>query len=455
MSSRFVRLLILILLVAVVSIIFILNPQPVVVSYAFGSSVQAPMALVLIIVFCIATVLTAGFSLVLGAQMSYRHWREKKQLLLRDEHVKRLAVIRERIAAGEREQAETLLNQVVAQDPENVPARVMLAENLVERGKIAEAIRVLDETRAGQRRNLEVLFLAAKLNSQTGNLTAAYDNLHLVLGIVPNNERALTGLADFAAALGNWDKAVDFQQRLVRLLSGDAYTQAQTKLAALELEQAKRSSSEQPAKLREALDALLRRHREFAPACEELAELEAAQGKTDSAAKMLSRAYKASGMPKYLARLAELWLKADDPSKAVAAVSSLLSSVAAGSGEAFLRGELFLTGLLLELEMRQEARVEFEKVQALLGKLEEGSPCAGLCRRQATLLHALLLRREGRTDEALDLLLADEEVRSLLKELGFEVFSGPARDSAAKAAGLSVRRRSSQTEQPSPRLSTP
>ena len=73
---------------------------------------------------------------------------------------------------------------------EDIIARVELSRSLEGQGQAREALRVLEEARASDPKNVEVLFRAAELNQSLNNKTAAIDNLALVLCQHPNRRAA-------------------------------------------------------------------------------------------------------------------------------------------------------------------------------------------------------------------------------------------------------------------------
>ena len=97
------------------------------------------------------------------------------------------------MAAEEWGRAQSGWEQILRKDQDNIVARVELSRCLEKLGEPREALRVLDATRAGSRRNIEVLFRAAELNRSLGNNTVAMDNLALIAGESPSRRSSRDG----------------------------------------------------------------------------------------------------------------------------------------------------------------------------------------------------------------------------------------------------------------------
>lgn len=434
MSSRVIRLILLIGLVAIISYIFILNPHQATVTYGYGRTWAAPMALVLIVVFFLGVLVSALLSFFVGAQLSFSHWRERKLHKLQREHMAQLVTVREYLAAKRYDVARPALQRMIEQDPDNIVARVMLAEAWYALGDKRAALNVLDEARAGQKRNMELLFLAAEIHQELGNYTAAFDNLALVLQQEPNNRAALELIIFAAEQLKRFDRAVEYQAQLIKISSPEQYTKAQERLADFELQQLMSSPDGQAQKLEE----LLRRHRNFAPAISELAKRDQQTSQFENAAKRLTQAYRESRDVRYLEALTRLWLDIDEPSRAVAMIKAAIGGELTTET---LSGEMFYVLLLLSLGMNEEASSEFRRVRRELDQL-----AAGVSALQLKLLEAKLLEREGKAEESLQLVRQVAEGQVQLP--GHDLLK-----TVTKPASFS--KRAPVREQPSPRLSTP
>lgn len=442
MTSRTVRILILVIIVSLVCALFLLNPHVVTVNFGQGRRWDAPLALILIVVFVLGALLSGFLAAVTSTQASFKWWRERRGFQLERSHYSQIRAVRELIANGELDEARKTLERMVAQDDGNVVARVHLASVLRDLGEINAALRVLDETRAAEKSNFEVLFLAADLNAEIGNMTAAYDNLSLVLQSDPHSRKALEQLIPYAVALGKFSIAKELKERLIRLSSGTKYQEHQLDLAALELH---RAAGLEGAAKRSAVEEVLKRHRDYAPAIEALAKIEAEAGRAEEASKLLIRAYKIDPAVSCLSTLAQLWLDQDAPARAVSSVRSLLPGT---PREDSLSGTLFLITLLTHLEMSDEAAAELRKLEERLPELTLQSDVRESALASIAVLKAHVLSRQDKSLEAYRIL---DELRRKVSPLEGE--AGLLRVTVSDTTSTTMR--GSRREQPAPQLSTP
>lgn len=433
MSTRFLKLILLLAVVALVSWMFILNPGPVTVFFGGGRSWTAPGALILITVFCLGILLSAAVSLLLGFRYSYLVWRDKKRDKLALEHLRQIGHAREHLLVGDYSSAQATLKNILSAEPENIVARNMLSESLEAEGDLDAALKVLEEARPTQKTNQELLFRAAQIQTRLGNLTAAYDHYVLLLGAQPNNLAALSRLVECASKLGRNTEAVVYQTRVVKLHPEKS---EKDRLAQLELAVAESTPSESDKKV--AIEAVLKRHRDFPSALIALAQLEKRAGNLEAATKLYTKAYRDSGEPHLLEKLAFLWIEAENPSRAVSAISAAVKSY--GSGNSIV-GELFRAALYRHLEMYEESK----RIIALLLNRPDAT---AEDQKRIRFFDALMTEREGRTAVALDTfksILRDEKWCS-----SFPFLQGSSEEEVPWWRTTSERK-----IQPSPTLSTP
>lgn len=444
MPSKIVKLLIVLLVAAIISYVFYLNPLPAQVYLSPDSSITLPMALVLIATFFVGVLVTALFAFFIGLRVTFHTWRiEKKQKQVKEHH-HMIAGARGELALKNFNSARGLFQKVIASDPNDVEARVLLAETYRRNGELKEALKVLEEARVEDKKNVELLLLAAEVNEQLGNDTAAFDNAAMVLKLSPKNTFALKRLVADCQRLNRYEEAVTYQEQLLRLVPREDYEQEQQTLAHLELKKAQKSLSGAP--LAKALEEILKRHKDFTPARAVLAELRCDALELDAASKLWSKCFEESQDPLYLERIASMWIHADDPTRAVASVRNTLQQP--GKKDVDVTAHVFFISLLLRLEMVDEARTEFEKLRSISLKDEE-------LKTAYTVIKAKLLQKEGREDEAL------EEVFSRLYKDGLLLGKGAVGKrsitSGPPVLGWRQRVKNKLTgkEAPSPSLSTP
>ena len=419
--SRTTLLIFLIVVASIVSYLFYLNPHSISIALTSTHQVQAPAALVIIFVFFSGFVSASVIAFFVAARKSYIYWREIHRIRGIQQQLNSLVLGREELAAGNFQKAQAIFRRIIDQEPQHILAHLMLAKTLYHRGQPADALRVLDEARAGHEKNVELLFLAAELNAAMKNFTAASDNLTMVLKLDPQNVSALEKLGSYSRKLSRLEEARQYTERLTKLVSDSRSDTYQRELASLELALGNERLSGQPIALKSEVEQILKRHRDYPPALSVLAELERNDSRLDLATRLWVRAYKFSGDRSYLNQIVEMWLKIDQPARALEAVRN---GVAARSGDTEIdfEGRFYLVQLLLKLEMIDEAESELQYLHRRLG---EGHPYEIL----QFVLRTRVVARKGNVHEALtrffeltEFLLPELKGKSLPRTLNVERF---------------------------------
>ncbi len=445
MPGKIIKLLIVLLLTAIVSYVFYLNPAPAQVFYKPAGSWSLPMALILITTFFLGVLVTALFAFVIGVRIQLHTWKISKKHKQTIDHHQLIAGARGELALNNFNSARGLFQKIINTDPDDIEARVLLAETYRRDGELKEALRVLEEARVEDKKNVELLLAAAEINEQLGNDTAAFDNAAMVLKLSPKNTFALKRLVSDCERLNRFEEAVTYQEQLLRLIPREEYDEEQKRLAELELRKARKLTPK--GKLVAALEEILKRHRDFTEAKAALAALQCDALELDSASKLWSKCFAESGDPTYLERIASMWIHADDPSRAVASVRNALLQKGPKS-DIDVAAQVFFISLLLRLEIVDEAKSEFEKLRSVSLVDDE-------VRKAHTVIKARLLQKDGREDEALEELLTQIQKEGLL--LGKSSVGKNTLVSGPPALGwrARVKKKLTRKEPPSPSLSTP
>jgi tetratricopeptide (TPR) repeat protein len=114
-------------------------------------------------------------------------------------------------------EAATLLRQVVAFNPRNVPALLLLAASEIELNDFAKARARLSAAEKLDPRATEMLFVRAQLERREGNLAKSLEYLELSLSGDPNNAKALATYVLVAVKDGQNGKAFRAAERLITL----------------------------------------------------------------------------------------------------------------------------------------------------------------------------------------------------------------------------------------------
>ena len=397
MSGRIFKFALVILIVASVVYVFMLNPGSVGVSLKPGKVWEAPLALVLVITFLAGAGLMFLFSLLFGLKLQFRTRKAIKQGEMVKNHHDLINSAREQLALGNFMDAREKFEKIISRDPDNIGARVLLAKTFQNQGDAKGALGILEDARVEQKKNIELLLLAADLNAQLGNPTAAFDNARLVLKLAPSNRFALRRLVENCRELGRFEEAITYQKQLVKIEDGPQHAEAQDCLAQIEVEHALEAQSDDGKALRKQLQDILRRHKNFPPALAALARAEHNAGDTKEASSLLVKAYQGEKKVAHLEEIASIWLEEEKPSKAIDAIRSALKARSKGE-ESDPGGQLFLVKLLLHLESVDEAK-------RLFAEVEESAIYDERERLDAALIKARLLQKEGNLDSAFTELL--------------------------------------------------
>lgn len=403
LSKWIFKLLFLLVLITVVSYTFYLNPQTIELTLPSRGKWQAPAALVLIVVFCIGLLCASFVAILIGIKQKFLAWLASRQANIEATNKKLTIAARESLATKELNQAVSLFERIIALEPGNVIARIMLAKAKQAQDKPRDALKTLDEARQADRQNLELLVLAAELNEQLGNETAAFDNLAIALRAQPTNKTVLKNIIRLASSLRREEEALAFLEKLMKLSPSAQQHELVNQKATLEFKIILQKFSDK-ALLKLELIELEKRYKDFAPLLTMLARFEEDDDNLDQAIKLYTRAYKSAGDVETLNLMAHACLRQDNPDKAISVVRAALSLVEQNSCSA-LDGQLFLASLLIHLGVHDQA----------LAVLAASEPRLETITQKATakVLHSLTSKNRGQLNEAFDQLyaaLGDTEV---------------------------------------------
>jgi tetratricopeptide (TPR) repeat protein len=434
MLRQFNRLLLLAILIAITLYITLTNSDSATIKLGPNISLTTYAGVIYMGVFFLGCVAASVVALFFGFKSYLRERKLRAAERSRQAFFDLFVKARCYMAAHEWGAARALWEQVLGREPENVIARVELSTCMEELGDLKEALRVLDETRAGNGRNVEVLFRAVRLNQKLGNNTAAHDNLGLIVAEAPTR-RALETARDIAEGLGRFDDALEYHRQLESVGHiSESMTEAKTRLGYAQLI----SSVESEGPLRDALKIFVRKHPSFIPALEKLASLELAHGHLEECAELLVKAAKLSpgDLTKWSA-IIDLWLKTapgDFQRRADRALAAARSTTQGTHGTKRIESEFIIAKTLLAINRPEDAHTLLEGLQSLAEK--EGIKLSREHAQTRTHLIGLCLSRLGQA----------RDTGSLWEALAEPSSQG---SNSGKREALSDR------GEPSPALSTP
>jgi tetratricopeptide (TPR) repeat protein len=401
MPARIIKLLLpLLIFGGLFSYLFVLNPNSVTVTYAAGKTWQAPMAIVLTVVFCFGATVAAAIAFILTLRHSFHDWRRERHFERINNHHQMLAEGREYLALGRYPQARELFKKILNYSPDDIVARIMLACTWKKEGQLEEALKTLEDTKQTQVKNKEMLCLASEINESLGNYTAARDYMALVYKQDQKNILALQKLVALSKELNHFEDAINYQQELIKIAPSNLQSSLQSGLATIELEQAKKLLLEanQPEEFKSALEEILKRHKNYPAALLELAMIEENNKNLKAASKLLMKAFSTNPDILYIKHIARMWLEANNPSTAISMVRDAVNQSKSSNTESWLYATLFLVDIYFHLEMIEQAKEE-------LGKIDVSEIISPDGKLYLKVLKAKLLLRENKPEEAFTNLL--------------------------------------------------
>lgn len=372
MLRQFNRLIALALLIAVTLYVTLTNSETATIKLGPSITVTTYAGVIYLGVFFLGCVIASLFALFFGFKSYLRERKLRAAARSHQLFFELFLKARSFMASEEWGAARAIWEQVLHQDPDNTIARVELATCIENLGEPREALRVLDSMRASNHMNAAVLFKAVDLNRKLGNNTAAKDNLALIVQEAPT-KRALELARDIAEELGRVDDAMDYHRALEKVGHiSEEMIEAKTRIS---FEQLIRSV-ENETSLRETLTIFVKKHPQYVPALERLAQLEIARGRLDEGAELLVKAAKLSegDLSKWDTVIA-LWLRAapgDVSRRADRAVAAARSATQGLHGAKRIDAEFVVAKTLLAVHRADDARTLLENVSALAEKERVG-----------------------------------------------------------------------------------
>lgn len=403
MLSRINKFIIFVLLVSLGAYVVYLNSQQITLVFPPSSRFSANAGVIYLGIFFSGMLCAGLVSLFFGVKA---YWRERA-LKSRDrqnaEFLKGILKARAYLSTGDWRKSAELWQGLMRKDQSSVVARIELSRALETGGELREALKAIDDARAVEPHNTEILFRAAELNLSLKNKTAAIDNLALILYHEPNR-RAAQMARDLSEDLGRYADALEYQAKLESL--GYDEDMAKADRSRIKFKRLMAESASDSSNLDTQLKDLLRSDPNCAEALGELAKIESMRGQIDQAAQFYVRAAKASGNYKFWQDATKLWVAHGMPDRAVSAARSATREA---HGQERLQAELNLIRIYLAFQMLDEAKKCLDNFRALakserieLSKAMEG---------RHLLLRALHEAIRGDNKRALDVLehLADEK----------------------------------------------
>lgn len=355
MTRRIIKIISALLLIAIPTFIVVRNREVVPVYYTSQAPISISVGVLVLIVFVAGALASALVASIVGIFSWWEHKKLRKKELLRNAFMNTLVEARSASAAHEWNRAKSLWQRIIAKDPENTIARIELSRVYQQTGETKEALRTLEAMRGQHPDNAEVLFLISELLEREGSVTAALDNV-LILLAKGFNARAATIGVELLSKLARWEDALRLWERLDQNGVANPETGAFIRYQLL----SKRTFTK-PEDEHAALIEFVKNDPAFAPACERLAKLQQQLGAPLDAAQALLKGAKASKHLDLYRQAIELLLeKAGDSRKAIAAARSAVAVVPRASQ---VEARLLLASVFIRLEEASDSEEALREVR--------------------------------------------------------------------------------------------
>lgn len=347
MTRRIIKVLSALLLIAIPTFIVVRNRDVVPVYLTSEAPISLSVGVLVLVVFVAGALTSALIASIVGIFSWWEHKKLRKKESLRVAFTNALVEARSASAAHEWNRAKTLWQRILGKDPENIVARIELARVYQNTGETKEALKMLESMRAQHPDNAEVLFLTAELLERDGSVTAALDNVAMVLA-KGFNARAATVAVDLLCKLARWEDALRQWERL------DEHGVATAEKGAfIRYQLLGKRTFTKPEDEHIALIEFVKTCPSFAPACERLANLQRQLGAPLDAAQALLKGAKAGKNLELYRQAIELFLEqTGDSAKAIAAARSAIGTVPRSSQ---VEARLLLASVFIRLEEATEA----------------------------------------------------------------------------------------------------
>ncbi len=237
-----------------------------------------------------------------------RQRKTTKVAALYDDAVNASLSLRDRDAVG-------LFQKILALDPHHVGALLRLGNLYRQDKKVLDAIRLHKAARSVAEENIEVLFaLAQDMEASERNEEAA-QYLKEIIALDRHNLTAQAHLRDLFVQSKDWEAAHAVQEQIVKLPLPDAVHAAeQARLLGLKYEVGQACVSD-PDRARRYFKEAVKIDKMFLPPYIGMAEVSIRQGKTERAARLLTRGYDITRRLTLLQRLEDLYIEIGTPDR--------------------------------------------------------------------------------------------------------------------------------------------
>lgn len=396
MINKIIKLLLVLLIVGTALYIVNLNSSELTVAFSKSKTYSASTGLILILTFLSGFIFATLIASIFGIKNYFKEKRMERKQREQASFYSEILKARSLSAVNLFTEATEAWSKLIKKDPTNLIARLELAKCLIKSGGLKNALKVLDETRAVDSSNTEVLMTAAHLNEELNNKTAALDNLALLLynspsAYIANKARKLS------KEIGRYDDALEYHKKYLSLGGSDEDSnfEAELQLKKLPSLDLKNDQSAYDKNTVKAYRAFIKRYPKFVEARIKFAEILKHNGEFDNACEILVEAAQESGDASYWQAAAKLWIDNNMVDNALAAAKV---AVREASGFKKLETQIVYIKLLIAVNKLEEARSVLNNFYDLAKN--ENTEVPDEMARDILILTGLCLNRMGEYKES-------------------------------------------------------
>jgi lipopolysaccharide biosynthesis regulator YciM len=347
-----VTVLIVILMLGVLALFAVYNNDPTAIFVPFDQSYEIPKIGVILF----SSVFGAACMLLLFAirdtrRFLFTYQYQKKQKNEEKIHSLYTQALNAILAEDEAE-ARAALSAILKKEPGHTDAHLRLGDIEANKGRDEEAYGHYKRAHASSPEHLEALFSLARIMEKMQGWDEALGYVENILDLDPDNLSALHMKRSILEREGRWDELIEVQKAILRLLREERDKEREeANLKGFRYELAR--DSLEKGDLEKALKAfktLVREDEKFTPAHLGVAETMLAGGDTEEAVSYLERAYESTSSQIILARLEDLLISLEEPSRLIRIYRKALSARPRDEALKFFLGKLYF-----RLEMIEDA----------------------------------------------------------------------------------------------------
>lgn len=272
--------------------------------------------------------------------------------------------------------AASYFERTLAMKPNHADALLRLGNIHYKDGNYAEAIKLHQRAKNADEGNAEAMFALSLDYEDSRRTEDALQTLEDVLEKDEGNLRALSKIRDIHQRMGDFEKAEEAQERVLKLnMPAKDLAAEQQRLVGLKYETGRELLEKgNLEKSKRAFKSLIKMDKDFVPAYLGLGEVYQEEGENAEAATLWEDAYRITGSIIFLHRLEDLYLKLSSPAKIINMYKSALLRNPKDVNLSFFLGKLYFRLEMVDdafdtLSSIDSSTRQFTDLHKLLGNL--------------------------------------------------------------------------------------